>query len=336
LQITEERRKRVIDLYFNQHKSYAEISQIEHISPRDIHTIVKEEEARRQKYQHQQQLVETSSRVYKLFSEGKRPVEVAITLNLREPTSAKLYREYWKLKRMHILNLIYKETNGKLWIVLKLYNQLIKKRHMSIQQVVNAVDTAIHKLPYMESLYKQAKDEVENLHRIRQGLINDIEAFKYKISLLDKTAFSCVQESRRTEQQVQELIDKKDRIEKRIADILNGEGYSKIKHIVKENVKALLSENKILISASFAAIIQTLKADPEIAHVIHNVSATPDDRGHDNNNDNNIIKYLELNKTRILDLSEKNYENVVEALTNDSIASLLYNLTVKIMILACI
>jgi hypothetical protein len=29
LQITEDRKKRVIDLYFNQHKSYAEIAQIE-------------------------------------------------------------------------------------------------------------------------------------------------------------------------------------------------------------------------------------------------------------------------------------------------------------------
>ena len=47
LQITEERRKRVIDLYFNQHKTYAEIAEIEHISPRDIHAIIKEEEARR-------------------------------------------------------------------------------------------------------------------------------------------------------------------------------------------------------------------------------------------------------------------------------------------------
>ena len=95
LQITEERRKRVIDLYFNQHKSYAEIAQIEKISPRDIHAIVKEEQARRQKYKHQQQQEEISSKAYKLFSKGKKPVEVAIALNLREPEATKLCIEYW-------------------------------------------------------------------------------------------------------------------------------------------------------------------------------------------------------------------------------------------------
>ena len=35
-----------------------------------------------------------------------------------------------------------------------------------------------------------------------------------------------------------------------------------IKQIVKENIKVVLSDKKILISVSFAALIQTLKADP--------------------------------------------------------------------------
>ena len=63
LQLTDERKKRVIDLYFNQHKSYAEIAQIEKISPRDIHAIIKEEEDRRQKYKDQ----DLSSKAYNYF-----------------------------------------------------------------------------------------------------------------------------------------------------------------------------------------------------------------------------------------------------------------------------
>jgi predicted nucleic acid-binding Zn-ribbon protein len=101
---------------------------------------------------------------------------------------------------------------------------------MSIEQVANAVEIAIHKLPYIESLYKQAKDEAENMQRTIQRLANDIRALEYKISILDKTAFSSEQECRRKEQQIQELSDKKDRMEKLIADISNGEDYSKLKH----------------------------------------------------------------------------------------------------------
>jgi predicted DNA-binding protein YlxM (UPF0122 family) len=55
LQITKDRKKRVIDLYFKQHKSYAEIAQIEKMSPRDIHDIIKEEIIRRQKHKNQKE-----------------------------------------------------------------------------------------------------------------------------------------------------------------------------------------------------------------------------------------------------------------------------------------
>jgi hypothetical protein len=314
-QISEDRKNRVIDLYFNQHKTYAEIAQIEKISPRDIHTIIKEEEARRQKYKQQ----ELSSKAYELFNQKKSTVEVAISLNLTEPRVSKMYREYCKLKRQDILNLIDKETNGKLSSFLKLYKQLIKEKGMSVDQVVNAVEIAIHKLPYMENLYVQAKDQAENMQRTVQRLENDIEARKHKISILDRTAFSIEQDCRRKHQEIQELIAQKDRLEKLIVNILNGEGYSKIKQIAKESVKAVLSDNKILISVSFAALIQTFKNDPEMVKLIHNISIAND--GEQNDNNNNVIKYLEFNKDRILDLAKKNYENLVHTLTNNAIDS---------------
>jgi hypothetical protein len=45
---------------------------------------------------------------------------------------------------------------------------------MSIEQVVNAVEIAIHKLPYMKSLYRQAKDQAEKMQHTIQRLANDI------------------------------------------------------------------------------------------------------------------------------------------------------------------
>jgi DNA-binding TFAR19-related protein (PDSD5 family) len=195
----------------------------------------------------------------------------------------------------------------------------MKEKAMSIEKVANVVAIAIDKLPYMESLYEQVKEQVERMQYTRQGLVNDIEARKHKISILDATAFSSEQECMRKEQQIQELTAEKDRIEKLIANILNGEGNSRLYRIVKENVKAVLSDNTKLISISLVALIQTLKDDPQMVKLIHNISGVID--GEQNKDNNNITKYLELNKDRILNLGEKNYENLVEALTNDFISS---------------
>jgi hypothetical protein len=59
------------------------IAKIERMSIRDISPTLKEEESKRQKHKDQQQQEELFAKTYELFSEGKRPVEVAIS-NLSE------------------------------------------------------------------------------------------------------------------------------------------------------------------------------------------------------------------------------------------------------------
>jgi ABC-type methionine transport system ATPase subunit len=44
---------------------------------------------------------------YKLFSNRKVLLEVAVALNLRESEATKFYKEYWKLKQLHNLNIVY-------------------------------------------------------------------------------------------------------------------------------------------------------------------------------------------------------------------------------------
>jgi len=106
LTISEERKKWDIYLYYNQGKTTHEIAEIERMSISDIFAILKEE-ARRQKYNDQQQQVEISSKAYTFFSEKKSTVKVAIALNLREPEVTNMYREYWRLraypKSLHLL-----------------------------------------------------------------------------------------------------------------------------------------------------------------------------------------------------------------------------------------
>ncbi len=65
--ISEERKKQVIDLYYNQGKTTREIAEIERMSIHDVSAILKEEEARRQKYKDQQEQEEISSKAYDLF-----------------------------------------------------------------------------------------------------------------------------------------------------------------------------------------------------------------------------------------------------------------------------
>src|SRR5215212_315463 len=321
-----EKERCIIDLYYNQGKTFREIATELRVSFSYIAVVIRKKEAEEEKKNNadnntnknqQEPSSSIAAKAYDLFSKGKTTVEVAIALNLTEPRVSKMYGEYWKLRGQDILNLIYKETNGKIWTFLKLYKELIKNRRMSTEQVVNAVEIAIHKLPHMETLYEQAKEQLDKMQLTGQHLSNHITVLERKISILDTTAFSSEQECKRTGQQLQELTAKKDRVEKWIANILNND---ELKQMVKENVKAALSENKQIVSVALTALLQTLKSDPQMINIIYKILTANDSEQQKDDNNGNAIKYFESNKDNILDLAEKHFKNLVEALTNNAIA----------------
>src|SRR5919199_6927393 len=106
----QERERLVLDLYYNQGKTYREISKEVRISPRDIGIILNKvaEEKKTERLKEEQQgnidaenNLSLSAQAYKLFSEGKTPVEVSVALNLKELEATKFYEEYWKLKQLY-------------------------------------------------------------------------------------------------------------------------------------------------------------------------------------------------------------------------------------------
>ena len=140
----QEREQLVIDLY-NKGNTYREISKEARISPRDIGVILnkvmeeKKTEAKGQQdnntdtenNQEQEQQPSLSTQAYKLFSESKSPLEVYIELNIRESEATKFCNEYWKLKQLHNLNIVYEEIKDDIASFLKLY-KLAKAKRMGV------------------------------------------------------------------------------------------------------------------------------------------------------------------------------------------------------------
>jgi hypothetical protein len=156
-----EREKLVIDLYYKQRKNVRQIAQEARISFRDIATILKKKEAAVNddgngngivvvdNLQQQQQSNdsnnnkppnEKATQAYKLYSEGKKPVEVA------EKEVTRYYTEYWRLKGLYKLHSIYKEIRGDLSLILRLYRLLKREgiRTKDLEWFVHTVNTGMY------------------------------------------------------------------------------------------------------------------------------------------------------------------------------------------------
>jgi predicted DNA-binding protein YlxM (UPF0122 family) len=173
----EEKEKLVLDLYYNKGYTYRDIAKELRMSPNQIGEIIKRYEEKNDAIANKKKLLSLSSRAFKMFSEGRTNVEVAIKLDIPQAQVTQLHLEYWRLRDQDNLESLNMVTKGKASHLWKLYNELVIKRGMSFEKVANIVDTAIDKLPYMETLYEKAKqaadrqqDRIDYLENRRRSL----------------------------------------------------------------------------------------------------------------------------------------------------------------------
>jgi DNA-binding CsgD family transcriptional regulator len=118
----QEREDYVIQLY-KEGRTVKDIARIVHMSFRDIGAItnkVKLQAERERGYTNEDiQPKSPESRAFKMFSEGKSPVEVAILLDLAADRVRAIYQDYWELTGRHELAQLYDEARYDLRVSLR-------------------------------------------------------------------------------------------------------------------------------------------------------------------------------------------------------------------------
>jgi hypothetical protein len=276
----------------------------------------------------QEQHLSLSTQAYKLFSERKTPLEVSIALNLRESEATKFCREYWKLKQLHNLNMIYEEIKDDIGYFVKLY-KLSKAKGMSIQHVIDVLAMANNDLPSIEERLKRLRNDVSMLqsqkHTCRRNLYQVNNQIATTSTLLNSLRISCERKRR----EIENLYNEKIRLEVLIIEFKNNkEEYLKIKQAAEEIVKSVLTNSKLLLRFATASVIESLRRNSELYNdfLLYNNSAT--------SNESNYLSFIpgqqdqqfsdigdDIYTALILEESEKLYNKLTTELTNWSYRS---------------
>jgi hypothetical protein len=255
----QEREERILDLYYNQNKTYREIAKLERICPRDIGTIVNKESRDIESKQSQSK----AAQAYDQFSRGKSPMEVAISLNLREPEVTQLYKESWNLKQIGDLNRIYLETSGNLAPFLALYKKS-EAAGFNVKHVVWLLGVATKGLPEFEYKYYNLRSEVDSLEAQKQSSVSILEEYEGQIWALGQTfdnyCSSCQEEGAR----LNDLQQKRSKLEAAVRHFINNnEEYLKIRKKVQEELINILSDPKALLMSALWILFKSMRNDPE-------------------------------------------------------------------------
>ena len=282
--VSEEEKRRIIDLHFNQGKTIREVCRIMGKSSHDITPVTKEHrielarnyalanEGQSDLVQLKQDGIIPNVKAYKLFDEGKSPLEVVTELNLPGPQVQQYYGEYWNLRRMHRLVVIYPEIQYSMGYYLKLF-RLGKEKGVTPEQIMNLIQMAdsIHKI---QDKLKRLQNEVTDIStRKSEGqeelndLHNEIINTKEKLDSVKET-FNIKYE------ELKEVCSQAQKLQNYVGKFIEGQDYQELESFVRKEVgKSLLDNRKLLQNALFSVLL-ALRNDPNRYFIVDSIGLT--------------------------------------------------------------
>ena len=163
--------RKIIDLYFNHHKNIREVCKIVGKSSRYVVPVIKEQRTR---------LANNKVRAYKLFAEGKSPVEVTAKLNLPGSQVQQFYTKYWELNNKHELNTIYNEIKDNIGYFITLF-RFAKEEQLTPEEVIGLINMS-NDIQDLKGQYKRLNVSIVNLESILYESKEELKKLKNQSS----------------------------------------------------------------------------------------------------------------------------------------------------------
>jgi hypothetical protein len=121
-----------------------------------------------------------------LFANGKKPIDVAIELNLSASEVQNLLEEFWALGELHELVFVYDEIKTFLPSFLKLFHCLKNNKMLGEKHIINVLRYVGNDLPQLTDRVQCLSNDVINLEDKKRNLMNELILWNAQLSDLGK------------------------------------------------------------------------------------------------------------------------------------------------------
>ena len=199
-----EKEQLVIQLY-QDGKTIRDIAAAAHMSFSDIGRIIKRLDGQNNDVIDMSNKSKATQALF-LYEQGKKPIDVAIKLDIPYTEVEELQQEYWALKELGDLALVYYEIRNHLTLFLRLFRAMKKLRLINQKDIQIMLRYTAFDIPYLENRKHILTNEIINLEDKRRNLNQKLVLWNAQLSDLGRAIDNKNQQLKRMDQ---DTIDSK-------------------------------------------------------------------------------------------------------------------------------
>ena len=128
-----------------------------------------------------------STKALWMFKNGKKPIEVAIELDISASEVEEIRQEFWALNQLHELGFLFNEIKYYLPSFIKLFNLLKRNKMLGDGYISKFIKYANYDLPTLENKIQSLTGDVIELEWKKRDLNNTIILWKAQLADLGQT-----------------------------------------------------------------------------------------------------------------------------------------------------
>lgn len=181
-----EKKELVVELH-REGKTIREIASAAHLSFGDIGKIIRRTDGQANDGDINLGNKSKETKALWLFENGKRPIDVAIELDMPYSEVVELQQEYWALKELYDLAFVFLEIKNDLSSFMKLFKLLKQNRMLNEKHMLKFLKYADEDLPTLENRCQQLSNDVLELQFRKKRLGDGVATQCSSISKLQKS-----------------------------------------------------------------------------------------------------------------------------------------------------
>ena len=257
----EEKEQYVIELH-KQGKTIREIAHEAHMAFAPICAIINkfngEDESKNNK-QEKSNTLSKHTQAFKLFSKGRKPVEVIIELDMAADEVSNLYQQFWRLERLYRLTSLYQKLKHRLLPSFLKLSELLEQHEMLNEESIARLLNYANHIPLLESQIQQLYEDIHRFEEIKTRTFGHVSQLLDQQSTLERSLKECQLNIEIKRQEEKELNEKLTSLECLINNIKDTEDHKEIEKIVEQKANEILTDNKVIVSTALISVIEAIK-----------------------------------------------------------------------------